>query len=75
MRYLANFVEHYEQANTAYKISMAKFSASDEDIDTNKNKKRSRKFKKRENNGNKRRKKSSLYCSLHGENNIYTSGE
>ena len=46
MRYLANFVEHYEQANTAYKISMAKFSASDEDIDTNKNKKRSRKFKK-----------------------------
>ena len=54
---------------------MAKFSASDEDSDTKKNKKRSKNFKEREYNGKKRLKNSSLYCSLHGENNSHTSRE
>ena len=54
---------------------MAKFSASDEDIDTRKNKKRSKNFKECEDNGKKRRKNSSLYCYLHGEKNSHTSGE
>ena len=54
-------------------ISVAKFSASDEDSDTKRHKKRS-KSKEREDNGKKhRKKKSSLYCSLHGENKSHTS--
>ena len=57
-------------------IVMAKFSASDEDSDTKKHKNRSKKFKERGDNGKKRRKRnSSLYCSLHGENNSHTSRE
>ena len=31
------------------------------------------KFKKSEDNGKKRRNKSLLYCSIHGENNSHTS--
>ena len=73
--YLETFVEHCERAETTDNIAMAKFSASDEDSDTKKNKKRSKKFKGREDNGNKRCKNSSLYCSLHGENNSHISGE
>ena len=72
--YLATFVEHWERSKTTDNISLAKFSASDLDSDTKKNKKRSKKFKECEDNGKKRRKKnSSLYCSLHGENNSHTS--
>ena len=56
-------------------IVKAKFSASDEDSDTKRHKKRS-KFKERKGNGKKRRKKnSSLYFSLRGENKIHTSRE
>ena len=54
---------------------MDNFSASYEDSNMNKNKKCSKKFKEREDNGNKLRKKSSLYFSLHGENNSHTSRE
>ena len=70
---LVTFVEHCEQAETTNNIAVAKFSASDEDSDTNRHKKRS-KFKEHEENGNKYRKKnSSLYCSLHGENKIHNT--
>ena len=72
---LATFVEHCERSKTTCNISVAKFSASDEDSNTKRKKKRS-KFKEREENGRKIHKKnSSLYCSLHGENKIHTSGE
>ena len=74
-RYLANFVEHWERAETIDNISGVKFAASDEDSDT-KRKKNSSKFKEREENGKKRHKKhSSLYCYLHGENKIRTTRE
>ena len=53
---------------------MAKFSTSDEDSDTKRHKKCSKKFKEREENGKKYlKKKSSLYCSLHGENKSHSS--
>ena len=56
-------------------ISVAKFSASDEDSDTKRHKKRS-KSKERDDKGKKHRKKnSSLYCSLHSENKSYTYRE
>ena len=57
-------------------IAMANFYASDKDSDTKGHKKRSKKFKEREDNGKKRRKKnSSIYCSLNGEHNSHTSRE
>ena len=72
---LANFVEHCKRAKTTKNIAVAKFSASYEDNDTKRHKDRS-KFKEREENGKKRRKKqSSLYCSIHGENKSHTSRE
>ena len=72
--YIATSVEHCELAETTDTIFMAKFSASDEESDTKKHKNHSKKFKEREDNGKKRRKKnSSLYCSLHGEKNGHTS--
>ena len=40
-----------------------------------KNKKRSIKTKEREDSGKKRRKNTSIYCSLHGENTGHTSRE
>ena len=70
---LATLVEHFELADTMDNISMAKFSASDEEINTKKIKKRTKKTKEREDNGNKHHENSSLYCSLHGEKNIHTS--
>ena len=73
---LATFVEHCERSNTMDNIGVAKFSASDQDSDTKRHKKRSKKFKEHEDNGKKHRKKnSSLYCSLHGENNSHTYRE
>ena len=51
--YLATFVEHFERAETTDSISVAKFSASDEDSDTKRHKKRSNKFKECEENGKK----------------------
>ena len=57
-------------------IAVAKFSASDRESDTQRHKNCSKKFKEHEKNGKKyRKKKSSLYCSLHGENKSHTSGE
>ena len=78
--YLATSVENCERAETTDNIAMAKFSASDKDIDTMKNKNRSKKTKERKYRGKKRhkdssRKNSSLYCSLHGENTYHTSSE
>ena len=73
--YLANFMEHYERAETTNIIDGAKSAASDEDRETKRNKKRC-KFREREENGKKRHKKNSLlYCSLHGENRIHTTRE
>ena len=73
--YLATLVEHIERAETTDNITVAKFSASDEDSDTKRQKKRP-KFKEREENGKKLNKKnSSLYWSLHGENKIHASRE
>ena len=70
---LETFVENCKRAKTTDNITVAKFSASDEDSDTNRNKKRSN-FKEREEKGKKHRKKnSSLHCSLHGENNSHNS--
>ena len=64
---LETLAEHCKWAETTDNISVAKFSASDEDSNTKNNKKRS-KFKKREENGKKHHKKnSSLYCYLHGK--------
>ena len=54
---------------------MAKFYASYKNSDTKKNKKRSNNFKECESSGKKRRKNSSLYCSIHGEINSDTSKE
>ena len=72
--YLATLVEHWKRSETTDNITMDKFSASYEDSDTKKHKNHSKKFKEREDNGKKRRKKnSSLYCSLHGEKNGHTS--
>ena len=74
--YLATFVEHCKRANTTYNIAVANFSASDEDSDTKRHKNRSKKFKESEDNGKKhRKKKSSLYLSLHGENKSHTYRE
>ena len=73
--YLATIVEHCKQADTTNKISIAKFYASDKDIDTKKNKKLSKKTKEREDNGKKRRKNSSLYSIFHGEKNSHNSRE
>ena len=42
---IATFVEHYERAETADNIAMAKFSASDEDSYNKKNKNCSKKTK------------------------------
>ena len=69
----ATFVKHCKRAENTNNIAMAKFSASYENSDTNKNKKRSRNTKEHEDNGKKRRKNSSLYCSLHGQNDSHTS--
>ena len=69
--YLITSVEHCTQAETTDNITVAKCSASEEDSDTKRNKKRSKNFKEREDNDKKHSKKiSSLYCSLHGENNL-----
>ena len=58
-----------------HNISLAEYSVSDEDSDTKRHKNLSN-FKEREENGKKRRKKNStLYCSLHGENKSHTSRE
>ena len=78
--YLATFVENCERAETTDNIAMAKFSASDEDIETMKNKNRSKKTKERTYRGKKRhkdssRKNSSLYCIPHGLKTIHTSRE
>ena len=54
-------------------IAMVRSSASYEDIDNKKNIKHSKKTKEREDSSKKRSKKSSLYCSLHGEKNSDTS--
>ena len=54
---------------------MANFSASDDDSNTKKNKKSSKNSKEREDNSKKRCKNTSLYCSLHVENNSHTSGD
>ena len=72
---LATFVKHCERAETIDNIAMAKSSTSNEDSDTIKNKKCYKKTKEREDSGKKRRKNSSLYCSLHWENNCHTSRE
>ena len=70
---LANFAEHFEWADTTDNIAVANFSVSDEDSETKRHKKCS-KFKEHEDKGKKHRKKnSSLYCSLHGENKSHTS--
>ena len=72
---LDTFVEHWEQSKTTYNIAVAKSSASDEYSDTKRHKNCS-KFKERVDNGKKYRKKNtSLYCSLHGENKSHTSRE
>ena len=64
---LETFVEHCKQSEITDKIYGAKFSASDEDSNTNRKKKHS-KFKERDENGKKcHKKQSSLYCFLHGE--------
>ena len=61
---LATFVEHFEWSKTTDNFTVAKFSASDKDIDTKRHRKSSK--KEREDNGKKYcKKKSSLYCSLH----------
>ena len=52
---------------------MAKFFASDEDSDTKRHKKRSKFNERKKNCKIRRNKKSSLYCSLHGENKGHTS--
>ena len=57
--YLATSVENCERAETTDNIAMAKFSASDKDIDTMKNKNRSKKTKERKYRGKKRHKDSS----------------
>ena len=44
---IANFVEHYKQADATYNISMAKVTASDKDSNIMKGKKRSKKTKER----------------------------
>ena len=54
---------------------MAKFSASDEDSDTNKIRKRLKNTKERDDNVKKLCKNSTLYCSIHGGNNSHTSRE
>ena len=38
--YMATFIEHCEQSETTNNITVAKFSASDENNDTNRHKKR-----------------------------------
>ena len=73
--YLSTFVGHCEQDETTDNISMSNISASDEDSDTMKNEKRPKKTKECEYSSKKRRKKASLYCSLHGENNSHNSRE
>ena len=73
---LKTFVEHCKRVKTTDNIAVAKFPASDKYSDTKSHKKRSKKFKEREENGKKHRKKnSSLYFYLHGENKIHTSEE
>ena len=72
---LETFVEHCEQAETTDKISRVKFDASDKDSDTKREKKRL-KSKGQDEHGNKCQKQhSNMYCSLHGENNSYTTRE
>ena len=72
---LSTFVEHCKWVKTTDNISVAKFSASGKDSDTERHKKRS-KFKEREDNGKKWHKKnSSLYWYLHGENKSHISRE
>ena len=57
-------------------ISVVKFSSSDKESITKRHKKRYKKFKERKGNSKKHRKKnSSIYCSLHGENKSHTSRE
>ena len=70
------FLEHCEKAETTYNIAVDKCSALDKESDTKRHKKGSKNFKEREDNYKKHRKKnSSLYCSLHGENESHTSRE
>ena len=72
---LETLLEHCKQATNTYNISVARFYASEKDSDTKRHKNCS-KFKEREDNGKKHRKKnSSLYWSLHGENKSHTSRE
>ena len=73
---MATLLESLKRAETTDKIAMAKFYASYEDNGTKRQINSSNKFKERENNGKKhRKKKSSLYCSLRGENKSHASGE
>ena len=72
---LDTFVERCEWAETTDNIVGVKFSASDEDSDTKRKKKRPE-SKEQDEHGMKRHKKySSLYCSLHGEDNSHTTRE
>ena len=72
---LATFIEHCEWSQTTDNIAMAKFSASDKDSEIKRHKNRSN-FKEHEQNSMKHRKKnSSMYCSLHGENKSHTYKE
>ena len=73
--FLATFLEHCERPETTDNISIANFSASDKDSDIKKHKNRSKKFKERVYKGKERRKKnSSLYCSLHGKKIVTSQG-
>ena len=73
--YLATLVENWKRADTTDNISMAKYSASEKYSNKNKNKKRSKKTNECADSGKKRRKNSSIYCSLHEENNSHISRE
>ena len=72
---LENFIEHCKRVETTNNIAMDNFPASDKDSDTMKNIKRSKKTNEREDSGKKRRKNTSLYCSLHGDKTSHTSRE
>ena len=71
---LETFVEHCKPAETTDNISGAKFAASDEGSNI-KSKKERPKFKEQGEHCKKRHKNSSLYWSLHGENNSPTTRE
>ena len=72
-RDLETFVENCERSETTNNIAAAEFATSYEDSDTKRKKKRS-KFKEWDENGKKsHKKKSSIYCSLYGENKSHTT--